>query len=309
MDSETTAKVAGALVLAAAGIAAWGVFVERTRFTLRKVTIEALEPGSTPIRALHISDLHVTNRQLSKQRWVRELATLEPDLIINTGDNWGSDQALDGLRNCLDGFAGIPGVFVFGSNDYFGPTFKNPLRYLGGPSEASAKPEELDHAALRAYLEEDLGWVDLNNSAATLAVGSSLVEFFGVDDPHHAFDDVDKMIDALDGVRAVSGPVVARVGVTHAPYARTLNSLVDAGADVLFAGHTHGGQVCIPGFGALVTNCDLPRKQAKGSSTWSRRKDRTPLHVSAGLGTSIYAPVRFACPPEATLVTLIARKN
>ena len=95
------------------------------------------------------------------------------------------------------------------------------------------------------------------------------------------------------------------VGVAHAPYQRVLNSFVNHGAQLMLAGHTHGGQVCLPGFGALVTNCDIPRDQAKGLSVWRHGLRSAFLNVSAGLGTSIYAPVRFACPPEATLLTLV----
>jgi uncharacterized protein len=97
------------------------------------------------------------------------------------------------------------------------------------------------------------------------------------------------------------------IGVTHAPYRRILDDFVDRGADLLLAGHTHGGQVCVPFYGALVTNCDLPREQVKGVSRWTHDGRTAMLEVSAGLGTSIYAPVRFACRPEATLLTLTAR--
>ena len=101
--------------------------------------------------------------------------------------------------------------------------------------------------------------------------------------------------------------VDARIGVIHAPYQNSLNTLVDAGASALIAGHTHGGQVCLPGYGAFTTNCDLPRKQAKGLSSWQHNRRAAFLNVSAGLGNSIYAPVRFACRPEATLITLIPK--
>ena len=97
------------------------------------------------------------------------------------------------------------------------------------------------------------------------------------------------------------------IGVTHAPYQRVLNRFVELGADAVFGGHTHGGQVCLPGYGALVANCDIPLKQAKGLSTWTRDGRTVPLNVSAGCGHSIYAPARFACRPEATLLTLTAR--
>lgn len=70
---------------------------------------------------------------------------------------------------------------------------------------------------------------------------------------------------------------------------------------------THGGQVCIPGYGALVSNCDLPTWRARGLTDWDYNGNTVPLNVSAGIGTSRFAPIRFACPPEAVLVTLAAR--
>jgi predicted MPP superfamily phosphohydrolase len=309
VSAETASKVVGALALAAVGVAAWGVLVERNRFTLREVTVEALPAGSQPLRVLHLSDIHLAPWQRAKQRWVRALAQLKPDLIVNTGDNWGTKDALDAVRHMFEPFAGTPGVFVFGSNDHHGPRLKNPLSYFAGPSKAHEEPVALDVAGLTDLFETELGWTNLNNTAASLTVAGRTVEFFGVDDPHHRLDDPDAMLDALDGVRSVAPKSAARFGVAHAPYARTLKLLAEAGADVMFAGHTHGGQVCLPGYGALVTNCDLPRESAKGFSIWEGPNGEVPLHVSAGLGTSIFAPVRFACPPEATLITLVARKG
>jgi predicted MPP superfamily phosphohydrolase len=309
MTASTTAKFLGGLALAAAGVATWGIVVERNRFTLREITVEALPVGSEPLRILHLSDMHMAPWQKAKQRWVRELAVLHPDLIVNTGDNWGTREGLAGVRAALDVFAGIPGVFVFGSNDHHGPRFKNPLKYFGGPSQVHGEPIRLDSAALAQYFETDLGWVNLNNTAATVAVDQQIIEFFGVDDPHHLLDDSDAMLDALDGVRASNQSPTLHIGVAHAPYARTLDLLAECGADIMFAGHTHGGQVCVPGYGALVTNCDLPRESVKGLSSWNTPFGDVPLHVSAGLGTSIFAPVRFACPPEATLITLVAHKK
>ena len=75
------------------------------------------------------------------------------------------------------------------------------------------------------------------------------------------------------------------------------------GYQLVMAGHTHGGQLCLPFYGAIVTNCDLDRSRAKGASRWGAH---TQLHVSAGIGTSPFAPVRFCCRPEATLLTLVA---
>jgi uncharacterized protein len=100
------------------------------------------------------------------------------------------------------------------------------------------------------------------------------------------------------------------LGVTHAPYHRVTDAMASDGCSLVLAGHTHGGQLCVPGWGALVTNCDLAPGRAKGLSPHACDTEgsvATWLHVSAGLGTSPYAPIRFACPPEATLLTLLPR--
>ena len=299
--------------MAAVGAAAfaWGALIERNRFTIRHETVPVLEAGARPLTVLHLSDLHMAPWQERKQEWVRSLALLEPDLIVNTGDNLGHTDGIAGLEKALDVFAGIPGVFVHGSNDYFGPQFKNPFTYFGGPSRKAAKPTTLDTARLERYFEDKLGWLSLNNTARAIEIRGSRLEFFGTNDAHRGWDRLDVLPGAIEEMREnvgwqdePSGPEAVAIGVTHAPYRRVLDSLVTHGAQVIFAGHTHGGQVRVPGMPALVTNCDIPREQAQGLSVWHHARRAAFLEVSAGIGTSIYAPVRFACPPEAVVVTL-----
>jgi len=296
----------GAVGAAGAAAAVWGIGIERYLFTVREATASALAPGSAPIRVLHISDAHMAPWQRRKQDWLASLAQLRPDLIVNTGDNLGHRDGLDGIRRAFEPFAGIPGVFVHGSNDLSEPAPRNPLRYFAGPSQRQDKEPELDTAAMDAFFTDELGWTPLNNAAARLTVAGTTVDFFGVDDAHRDGDRLDLLPSAIEalGSRPDGASVI---GVTHAPYQRVLNEFVDLGADAIFGGHTHGGQVCLPGFGALVANCDIPLKQAKGLSTWTHGHRTVPLNVSAGCGHSIYAPIRFACRPEATLLTLTAR--
>jgi len=308
------------LAAAGAGAFAWGSLVERKLYTLRRVSVPVLPPGSEPIRVLQFSDLHMAPWQHDKQEWVRSLAALKPDLIVDTGDNLGHEAGQKGIERAFEPFRGVPGVFVHGSNDYFGPQAKNPLKYFAGPSKKkTSTAPRLDNKALTAYFD-GLGWLDLNNAAGALEIRGTHLEFFGVNDAHIGFDRVESIPGALDQLREddpygddstwpTDAPRADRntvtIGVTHSPYRRVLDAFVTYGAAMIFAGHTHGGQVCVPGFGALVTNCDIPRKQVKGLSIWRHAFRSAFLNVSAGLGTSIYAPVRFACRPEATLVTLV----
>lgn len=305
-----TGAVAGAAI-AGVGALAYGGLVERNRFTVRYEQVPVLDAGARSLTILHLSDLHMAPWQRQKQEWVRSLAALEPDLVVSTGDMLGHERGLAGLREALDSFRGVPGVFVHGSNDYFGPAPKNPLKYFAGPSGGARRQPDLDTAALEQYFTDELGWLSLNNEARAIEYRGSRIELFGVNDAHLGWDRLDRLTGSIDEMREnvgwqddPSGPEAVSIGVTHSPYQRVLNTFVTHGADVIFAGHTHGGQVRIPGQPALVTNCDIPRDQAQGLSVWNHASRAAYLNVSAGLGTSIYAPVRFSCPPEAVVVTL-----
>ena len=291
----------------AAGTLLTGYAVWETRaFCLRDVTVPLLPSGHTSLRVLHLSDIHLTPRQRRKQDWLASLAELEPDLVVNTGDNIAHRDSIPRLRDCLGPLLDVPGVFVLGSNDYYSPTVRNPLRYLL-PDNGNRHT----NSALLPWRElKDLftgsGWVDLTNQKATLKVGATRFAFAGVDDPHLGYD-------RLDDVGGPADPDAdARLGVAHAPYLRVLDQFAADGYDAILAGHTHGGQVCLPGVGALTTNCDLEPARAKGLHRHPARSapgeaGSTWLHVSAGLGTSPYAQIRVACRPEATLLTLTPR--
>ena len=304
--SRRSALVAlGAAGAVGAAAAIWGIGIERHLYTVRFASAQVLPPGSAPLRVLHVSDAHLAPWQHRRQEWISSLAGLSPDLVINTGDNIGHADGLAAVRRAFAPLAGIPGVFVHGSNDVFAPTPRNPFRYILGPSKAkedTATP--LDSDAMDRFFRDELGWSDLNNDAVSLAVSGHRLTLFGVSDAHREWDDLEALPERL----ADTDPdATTRLGVTHAPYRRVLDAFTDLGADAIFAGHTHGGQVRLPGFGTLVANCDIPLSQARGLSRWSHDGRSVPLNVSGGIGHSIYAPVRFACRPEATLLTLTPR--
>ena len=283
------------------GAVAWGGIVEVRAFALRQFTVPVLPPGSRPLRVLHLSDAHMLPSHGRKQAWLRSLASLEPDLVVNTGDNLSHADALPSVLHAYEPLLDVPGVFVFGSNDYYSPVRKNPLRYLRGGSGIAAggdwgRERVLPFEQMRQAVT-DRGWVDLTNRHDELTIDDRRLSFVGVDDPHLEYDE-------LDDAPADRSADLA-IGVAHAPYLRVLDRWNSLGYPLILAGHTHGGQLCVPFYGALATNCDLDTKRAKGLHTHRvAGHDPSWMHVSAGLGTNRTVPVRFACRPEATLLTL-----
>ena len=289
-----------ALAIGATGVGslAYG-FAEAQSFKVRELDLDLLPAGSESIRVLHISDLHITPAQTRKINWVKSLVKLEPDFVVGTGDFLAHQLAVPAVVEAMNELMDIPGAFVLGSNDYFAPTLKNPFMYFKKDREIRAEGTALPTSDLVDELN-DAGWLDLNNKQSAAVINGVKIHFRGTDDPHINKDDY----------AAVSGPFDSDAfafGVTHAPYRRVLQSFENDKADLVLAGHTHGGQICIPFYGALVTNCDLPQGQAKGFSKFGGSE--MPLHVSAGVGTSPFAQVRIACRPEATLITLSAKTN
>ena len=289
--------------------------------------VEVAEELPNSIRILHLSDLHMipANRKLAK--FVRELAELKPDFVVMTGDLVANAAAVPEVLDALSGFAGVPGVFVNGSNDYTAARLKNPLRYLVRTSAGDEPLSEERKAKLAIPTDEleagltDLGFVNLNNARATVRVGEFELQLVGVDDPHMDRDEYPELAtsdkDGKSGAGNKSGAgETLRIGVTHAPYQRILDRMTAEGCRLVFAGHTHGGQVCLPGRKALVTNCDMPPRLASGLFTWpdegvepvkgdgSMWTRRVAVQTSAGLGTTPYIPLRTFCAPEAILLTV-----
>lgn len=274
--------------------------IELKNFKLHQVRLDGwggsgeAAAGKRPLRILHISDLHMTPDQEKKQRWVADLARLEPDLVVNTGDNLGSAKAVPSVMRALEPLLDLPGVFVFGTNDYFGPRPVNPLKYL---VKKKRKPSEvkLPWEGMRAAFIER-GWRDATHQKFDLTVGDGWkVAFAGVDDPHHRYNRHELIAGPPDPSADFA------IGLTHSPEPEVLDLFAEDGYNLVMSGHTHGGQVCLPGGRAIVTNCGIDPSRASGLSRWT---ERMSLHVTNGLGTSPYAPVRLFCAPSATLIEI-----
>ncbi len=291
------------LTAATGAVAALGYagIIERNWFALRRFDVPVLPPGTGPLRVLHISDTHLTPGRTRLQSWVRALDDLEPHLVVNTGDSIAHPEAVRYFLDALGPLLDRPGVFVLGSNDLYAPEPFNPANYLLGPSSRRQKKKEFDlpWEKLRDSMTA-AGWLDLNNQRGQLTAGGLTITLAGVHDPHIKRDRYEQVAGPADPTADL------RLGVMHSPEPRLLDQFAADGYDLLLAGHTHGGQLCLPLYGTLVTNCGIDRKRARGlhrhpvdGQAW--------LHVSAGLGTSPWAPARFACRPEASLLTLVPR--
>lgn len=298
----------GITATAAAGIA-YSVGIEARFFRLRRVTVPVLPAGMRPLRVLQVSDIHMVSGQRKKQRWLRSLAGLQPDFVINTGDNLSDTEGIPEVLDALGPLMSFPGAYVFGSNDYYGPTPRNPARYL--VEKAQGRHGLNGNKPVVGAIHnpwEDLrdgfdaaGWVNLTNTRGALKIDGYEIALTGLDDPHIKRDRYARVAGGPDTDADFS------MGIVHAPYLRALDAFAADGYPLILAGHTHGGQLRIPFYGALVTNCDLDTDRVKGLSTHEAGGHTSYLHVSAGCGTNRYTPFRFACPPEATLLTLTER--
>jgi uncharacterized protein len=292
-------------VTAAVGAAALGyaTVIERNWFALRRVEIPVLPPGTSPLRVLHISDAHLTPGRKRLMSFIRSLDDLDPHLVVNTGDSISHPDSVRLFLDSLGPLLDRPGAFVLGSNDLYAPEPFNPALYLAGPSSLRRirKNPDLPWQKLCDSLAA-AGWLDLNNHRGRLTAGGLDIALAGVNDSHIKRDRYEQVAGRADPGADL------RIGVMHSPEPRVLDRFAADGYDLLLAGHTHGGQLCLPGYGTIVTNCGIDRERARGLHRHPA-DGQAWLHVSAGLGTSPWAPARFACRPEASLLTLVPRDS
>jgi predicted MPP superfamily phosphohydrolase len=282
-----------AIVFAGVLVIAYAVFVERRWYRLQRHRLAILPTDGSPLTVLHLSDLHLVRADEGKRRF---LATLpRADVSVITGDVLGEPEAVEFAAAALRTVRGrVASLFVLGSNDLYAPRPNNPFRYFVPNGRRRRIVGRRGRAQdLVRELERD-GWVHLRNRKYGRRVDGVPMEIVGLDDPHIHRADL--------SVAPRTTPEAFGLAVVHSP--DPAPELAALGYDLVVAGHTHGGQVRLPFVGALVTNCSIPTRLARGLA----RLGRSYLHVSPGLGTSKYAPFRLLCRPEATLLELSPRR-
>jgi uncharacterized protein len=271
---------------------AWGVLIERRWYRLVRYRLAILpREGPEKLDVLHLSDLHFVRNDAGKRRFLERLPPA--DVTVVTGDFLAEPEAVEATVVAVRPTRGrLASWFVLGSNDLYVPRRLNYLRYFLSRERRRRSSPGGRGAELVAQLRAE-GWEDLSNLRRPAALDGLSIELLGLDDAHIERHDL--------RIAPRRDPERFGFAVMHSP--DSAPEAAACGYDLIVAGHTHGGQVRLPVVGALITNSIMPRRLASGlirlGGAW--------MSLSPGLGTSKYAPFRFLCRPEATLLELRRR--
>jgi Predicted phosphohydrolases len=241
------------------------------------------------LKVLHISDLHLTNNESrAKLEFLEEITDDEYDFIFLTGDIFQDDQAVRHAKSILSRLPRIGAYAVLGNHDYYRYSMFNKTigRLLPKHRHPSKKPRNVEPLvdALTS-----VGYQVLRSEARYLK--DEKICIVGVDYPTIERERMKKLV-----ARAPEDWLV--LALFHIPL--QLDAYEAAGVDFAFGGHTHGGQIRVPGFGAIITDSELGRREASGVTL----RGRTVFHVSRGLGADPRTNFRIFCPPEANVLEL-----
>ena len=269
--------VLSSIPLGSAGVLGWA---ERDTQDLKREQWDLFYPNlPTALEGktiCQLSDLHLESLRITPDHINEVVMAHKPDLLVITGDIISTRTDLDKLDKYLARLTATYGKFVvMGNNDY----------------------SHLSHTLFKHYLQQfqRLGWTPLLNQASNLP--NLNLWIIGVDDPATAHDNVDQ---AYQTVISSPKPATPPFRLVLAHSTDCLDGVAEYGADLLLTGHTHGGQIRIPGFQPLITNTYLGDR---GFYEGYHVINGVPLYISRGLGESII-PLRFNVPPEITFFTL-----
>lgn len=220
---------------------------------------------------LHLSDLHCDMNPRAMVNIARLIRDLDYDVCVWTGDYRG--QTFGDYRPCLRGLQRIR------------ETVKTDIYAVLGNHDTILMTPDLEQMGVKVLLNENV----------SIARGEDRIYIAGVDDAH--FYRVDNIEKAAADIPERSFSIL----LSHTP--EIYRQAAHAGFKLMLCGHTHGGQICLPGGIPLMLDAVIPRRMGRGSWKYGAMTGYT----SAGGGSSI-VPVRFNCPPEITLHRLLPRQ-
>lgn len=259
--------------------------VGRLELNQRTISLPNLPDGLQDLKVLHLSDLHFQSEVIPDPQVLNKILNIEPDLIVITGDLIEYDS---GIEHCLKFISQLKhkyGIYVtLGNHDYY----VYQLSDLVLRRTQARQPN--DTYRLLSGLK-NIGATILRNQSLELEIKGERVWIVGINDPITLKDDLDGSIRPIP-------PAAFRIMASHS--ADIMLKRNGHRIDMCLAGHCHGGQIKLPYLGELVTHSYL----ARGSVAGTFLIDETPTHISRGVGVSGWMPLRFNCPPEASLLIL-----
>ncbi len=277
------------LLVFIAGIIFWAFWIEPNRYQINSHPVQIRKKLSRPLRILHLSDIHFAWPNASLSRFFDRLAGIEADFVFLTGDIIDCDE---GIRECIENLKKLKpryGQFaVFGNHDYYNYRFMDVFMHNFPGQGRPLLPNQAE--AFEKVLTEN-GVRVLKNETASLAVDGTELLIHGLDDPTTGRANIRAAMQNFD-----SGKV--NLLLTH-----TVDVFLDIGEgeiDVSFSGHSHGGQIRIPGFGPVITHTSLGRPYVDGIVAVKG----AVCSISRGINANRYMRARFFCPPEAILLTV-----
>jgi uncharacterized protein len=287
-----TPVITTALTAVAAGV---GVYLYAAKVEARSFRLEHLNGinvgtagGARRLKILHLSDLHLCAPEKQKLEFLAQLPCHQYDLVVLTGDIFENESGLQYALQIVSSKPKLGSYAVLGNHDYYAYTWWN--KTYGQIDRKYRHPAQKRDVQPFIDALHSGGITTLRNEAVTLPEAN--LHLVGIDYP----GTTETVVRELS---AQAPPESLIIALMHLP--RRLQQLVNSGVHMAFAGHTHGGQIRVPGFGALITDSELPRHEASGLV----RRGDTLIHVSRGLSADPKTNFRLFCPPAATVLELL----